>query len=169
MKLKQLQDADAALGQYAKVQAQLASIEIAHNKAIAQIDKKFAAKSKSLSKILSSLKTAVENFIVANKDRLFNANSRSMKLLNGTIGLRDTKSPLEITDPDKTMLLIRRYFPDRAALAIRQREEPAKTVLQDWSESDLLKVGIKREEKTSKPWFEPNNTQTSKRAKNASK
>jgi phage host-nuclease inhibitor protein Gam len=169
MKLKQLQDADAALGQYAKTQDLLTSIEIAHNKAIAQVDKKFAAKSKSLSKLLASLKTAVENFILANKDRLFNANSRSLKLLNGTIGLREAKSPLEITDRDKTMLLIRKYFPDRASLAIRQREELAKTVLHDWSDSDLLKVGITREEKAPKPWFEPNDKQTSKRANNASK
>lgn len=169
MKLKQLQDADAALAQYAKAQAALDTLELAHNKAVASVDKKFATKSKSLSKLAANLKMAIENFIVVNKDRLFNVNSRSMKLLNGTIGLRDAKSPLEINDPDKTMLLIRKYFPDRAALAIRQREEPAKTVLQDWSDSDLLKVGIKREEKASKPWFEPNKTQTSKRAKNASK
>jgi len=169
MKIKQLQDADAALGQYAKAQVALASVEIAHNKEVTQIDKKFAAKSKALSKLLTSLKTAVENFIIANKDWLFNANSRSMRLLNGTIGLREAKSPLEITDPDKTMLLIRKYFPDRAALAIRQREEPAKTVLQAWADSDLLKVSITREETSSKPWFEPNSKQTSKRAQNASK
>lgn len=169
MKIKTLQEADNALSQYAKEHAKLLSIEIAHDKAVAAIDKKFVGKSKSASKIVARLKVVIENFILANRDRLFNIKSRSMNLVNGTIGLRDTKPALDIPDPEKTMLLIRKFFPDRADLAIRERPEPAKTVLQDWSDADLLKVGVTREAKSPKPWFEINKTQTTKRAKNASK
>lgn len=57
-------------------------------------------------------------------------------------GLAKGKGGLNIPDPDKTVVLIRKHLPDQADVLISVRETPAKEALALLPASDLKRIGV---------------------------
>lgn len=56
-------------------------------------------------------------------------------------GLAKSKGTLEITDPEKTVKLIKRHFPEQAELLINTKEVPAKEAIEQLPAADLKRIG----------------------------
>lgn len=57
------------------------------------------------------------------------------------VGMQGKKPAVEIPDPDKTVTLIKRHFPDEAERLINTKETPDKSSLQYLSLPDLRRIG----------------------------
>lgn len=58
-----------------------------------------------------------------------------------TFGLEKGKGAITISDPDKTIALIRKHLPEQAHLLITTREVPLKKALAQLSAADLKRIG----------------------------
>lgn len=59
-----------------------------------------------------------------------------------TFGLAKSKGSLEIPDPDKTVALIRRHFPEQAAVLIQTKEMPVKKALEQMTAAELKRLSV---------------------------
>lgn len=67
---------------------------------------------------------------------------RSIEAHSIKFGFAKGKGGLEIDDPAKTLALIKRHFPDQAALLIDTKETPAKAALQGLAVADLKRIAV---------------------------
>jgi len=169
MKLRNLDDVDITIGLFREADNDLSRSQTDLDKAVGKLTAAAERKMKPVVAHLAKYKLQIERFIASNKDRLFSARERSIKLVNGVIGIRKSEDSLEIENPDKTVLLIRRYFPDRAAQAIKVTEIPLKTIIKSWEDWELDKIDVSRKENGSEPYFKPSTTDAKARAQNSKK
>ncbi len=59
------------------------------------------------------------------------------------VGWAKQKDALEIPDPEKTVALIRKYFPEeQSTVLIRTKEDPNKKALEQLSPAELKRIGV---------------------------
>lgn len=69
-------------------------------------------------------------------------NPRKHKAHGVVFGMEMGKGSLEIADPDKTVSLIERHFPDQAEVLIDVKKTPAKAALAKLPAQDLKRLGV---------------------------
>lgn len=59
-----------------------------------------------------------------------------------TVGITKSKGTLQIENPDRTVLLIKRHLPDQVAVLVATKEAPVKKALEQLSAADLKRIGV---------------------------
>lgn len=88
----------------------------------------------------SSAWSGLEDLIKANPGLFIKP--RKVQAHGITFGLEKGKGSLDMPDPDKTVRLINKLFPDQADVLIDVKEVPAKGALQQLSAADLKRLGV---------------------------
>lgn len=128
---KRYADAHATLSDRASaLQAELAEVHRRHRRA--------------LKSALSSVADAqsVLQTIVEGAPQLFRK-PRTVVLHGVRVGFVKAKGSIKVPDEERTLLLIRKHFPDQADTLIRSFEEPVKAALANLAVDDLMRIGCK--------------------------
>ena len=105
-----------------------------------------AIKRKRMAKLKNAIAAATESGVtllalVQESPELFRKPKSA--LLHGIkLGFKKEKGKLEIIDPDKTITLIRKHFPELADVLIATKESPSKEGLNACDAATLKKVGV---------------------------
>lgn len=70
------------------------------------------------------------------------ARPRKIEAHGIVFGYEKGKGGLEIADPDRTVKLIRKHFPEKAEVLIQTKEFPAKAALGQLAAEDLKRIGV---------------------------
>jgi hypothetical protein len=108
---------------------------------------------KAVSTAMQDVTTAeavLQDFVVKNP-ALFDK-PKSLELFGVKFGYKNSAPKILIDDEVKTLLLIKRHFPDRAL--VRTKEEPSKEALEALSDAELKRIGVQRAATQNKPFLQ---------------
>jgi hypothetical protein len=90
---------------------------------------------------------------------------RSLEAHGIKFGWQKGKGSLGITDPDRTVRLIRKHLPDQADVLIATKEVPAKDALAQLSAADLKRLGVEVKDAGDQVFIKPVETGVDKLVK----
>lgn len=137
-----LKQAEAALGELARLERELTAVECALNEGIDRLKAEAAAAAKPLGARRKELEAALATFAQLNKSELF-GRRKSRELAFGVIGFR--RSTKLVTRPRLTLALVLEKLREYGFReAIRTRESVDKEAMRDWPDERLELVGMRR-------------------------
>jgi len=137
-----LKEAEAALGELARLERDLTAVECELNEGIDRLKAEAAAKAKPLHARRKELETALATFAQLNKGELFRRR-KSLELAFGTIGFR--RSTKLVPRPKLTLAMVLEKLREYGFReAIRIKESVDKEAMRDWPDERLELVGLRR-------------------------
>ncbi len=137
-----LKEAEAALGELARLERDLAAVEAEMNEGIDRLKAEAAAKAQPLTARRKELESALATFGQLNKGELF-SRRKSRELAFGTIGFR--RATKLVTRPKLTLAIVLEKLKEYGFTdAIRTKESVDKDAMRDWPDERLEIVGMQR-------------------------
>ena len=137
--LKTINDANKVLGRIAEIDQEVATAEAEKNKAVLAARDEFDRATASIQKEREELLDKLRNYSDSNREDIYPEDKKSLELLNGTMGYRQTPDTIEVSEKTASLLIAAGF-----GHCVKIKQEPVKAALKGFSDAELAKYKAKR-------------------------